>query len=83
MRASPPIASETGVVGDVWTPSAGIPNETAPNFTMTDSGQTIPSWEQRWIVVNIEAAVGPANFYERITDGVRAWQAAGNRQKDS
>jgi sulfate permease, SulP family len=22
----------------------------------------------------IEAAVGPANFYERITDGVRAWQ---------
>jgi MFS superfamily sulfate permease-like transporter len=25
----------------------------------------------------IEAAVGPANFYERITDGVRAWQHAG------
>ena len=22
----------------------------------------------------IEAAVGPANFYERVTDGVRAWQ---------
>jgi MFS superfamily sulfate permease-like transporter len=22
----------------------------------------------------IEAAVGPPNFYERITDGVRAWQ---------
>ena len=26
----------------------------------------------------IEAAVGPANFYERITDGVRAWQHAGS-----
>jgi anti-anti-sigma regulatory factor len=22
----------------------------------------------------IEAVVGPANFYERVTDGVRAWQ---------
>jgi sulfate permease, SulP family len=22
----------------------------------------------------IEAAVGPANFYERVTDGVRVWQ---------
>ena len=22
----------------------------------------------------IEAAVGSANFYERVTDGVRAWQ---------
>jgi len=22
----------------------------------------------------IEAIVGPANFYERVTDGVRAWQ---------
>jgi len=26
----------------------------------------------------IEAAVGPANFHERVTDGVRAWQAAGD-----
>ena len=26
----------------------------------------------------VEAAVGPANFHERITDGVRAWQAAGD-----
>jgi high affinity sulfate transporter 1 len=26
----------------------------------------------------IEAAVGSANFYERITDGVRAWQLHGN-----
>ena len=25
----------------------------------------------------LEAVVGPANFHERITDGVRAWQAAG------
>jgi MFS superfamily sulfate permease-like transporter len=24
----------------------------------------------------IEAAVGPANFYDRVTDGVRAWQKA-------
>jgi len=23
----------------------------------------------------VEAAVGPANFYERVTDGLRAWQA--------
>jgi sulfate permease, SulP family len=22
----------------------------------------------------IEAVVGPTNFYERVTDGVRAWQ---------
>lgn len=25
-------------------------------------------------LAGVEAAVGPANFYERITDGVRAWQ---------
>ena len=25
-------------------------------------------------LAGIEAAVGPANFYERVTDGVRAWQ---------
>jgi len=25
----------------------------------------------------VEAALGPANFHERVTDGVRAWQAAG------
>jgi len=31
----------------------------------------------------IEAAVGPANFYERITDGVRAWQAAGGSPRAS
>ena len=37
---------------------------------------------ERMRLGGIEAAVGPANFYERITDGVRAWQAGGNRQKD-
>jgi SulP family sulfate permease len=26
----------------------------------------------------IEAAVGSGNFYERTTDGVRAWQGPGN-----
>jgi MFS superfamily sulfate permease-like transporter len=26
----------------------------------------------------VEAAVGPTNFHERITDGVRAWRAAGD-----
>jgi len=25
-------------------------------------------------LAGIEAVVGPANFYERVTDGVRAWQ---------
>jgi MFS superfamily sulfate permease-like transporter len=25
-------------------------------------------------LAGVEAAVGPANFYERVTDGVRAWQ---------
>jgi high affinity sulfate transporter 1 len=35
---------------------------------------------ERMRLGGIEAAVGPANFYERITDGVRAWQAAGNPQ---
>ena len=29
----------------------------------------------RMRLAGIEAAVGPANFHERITDGVRAWQA--------
>jgi high affinity sulfate transporter 1 len=29
---------------------------------------------ERMRVVGIEAVVGPANFYERVTDGVRAWQ---------
>jgi MFS superfamily sulfate permease-like transporter len=37
---------------------------------------------ERMRLGGIEAAIGPANFYERITDGVRAWQAAGNPQKD-
>jgi hypothetical protein len=26
----------------------------------------------------IEAIVGPGNFYERTTDGVRAWQQQGS-----
>jgi high affinity sulfate transporter 1 len=29
---------------------------------------------ERLRVAGIEAVVGPANFYERVTDGVRAWQ---------
>jgi high affinity sulfate transporter 1 len=36
---------------------------------------------ERMRLGGIEAVVGPANFYERITDGVRAWQAAGNPSK--
>jgi high affinity sulfate transporter 1 len=28
-------------------------------------------------VAGVDAAVGPANFYERVTDGVRAWQGQG------
>ncbi|HEX4569822.1 MAG TPA: SulP family inorganic anion transporter [Dongiaceae bacterium] len=36
---------------------------------------------ERMRLGGIEAAVGPANFYERITDGVRAWQAAGGPSK--
>jgi sulfate permease, SulP family len=29
---------------------------------------------ERMRVGGIEAAVGPINFHERVTDGVRAWQ---------
>ena len=29
---------------------------------------------ERMRLGGVEAAVGPANFYERVTDGVRAWQ---------
>jgi len=29
---------------------------------------------ERMRLGGIEAAVGPANFHERVTDGVRAWQ---------
>ena len=29
---------------------------------------------ERMRLGGIEAAVGSANFYERVTDGVRAWQ---------
>jgi MFS superfamily sulfate permease-like transporter len=29
---------------------------------------------ERMRLGGIEAAVDPANFYERVTDGVRAWQ---------
>ncbi|HEX7200863.1 MAG TPA: SulP family inorganic anion transporter, partial [Dongiaceae bacterium] len=36
---------------------------------------------ERMRLGGIEAAVGPANFYERITDGVRAWQAMGDLAK--
>ena len=35
---------------------------------------------ERLRLAGIEAAVGPANFYERVTDGVRAWQ--GQEQVD-
>jgi MFS superfamily sulfate permease-like transporter len=31
----------------------------------------------------VEAAVGPANFYERLTDGVRAWQNAYNQAREA
>jgi SulP family sulfate permease len=34
-------------------------------------------------LVGIEAAVGPENFYERVTDGVRAWQRSGSKHKAS
>ena len=30
---------------------------------------------ERMRLGGIEAAVGPSNFYERVTDGVRAWEA--------
>src|SRR5215467_992598 len=30
---------------------------------------------ERMRLGGVEAVVGPANFYERVTDGVRAWQA--------
>jgi hypothetical protein len=29
-------------------------------------------------LAGIEAIVGPENFLERVTDGVRAWQQRGN-----
>jgi SulP family sulfate permease len=32
--------------------------------------------ERMWLT-GIEAAVGSANFYERVTDGVRDWQRRG------
>lgn len=31
-------------------------------------------------LAGIEAAVGPANFYDRVTDGVRAWQLTSDRK---
>jgi sulfate permease, SulP family len=31
-------------------------------------------------LAGIEAAVGPANFYDRVTDGVRAWQRTSDRK---
>jgi sulfate permease, SulP family len=31
---------------------------------------------ERMRLCGVEAAVGPANFHERVTDGVQAWQAA-------
>jgi MFS superfamily sulfate permease-like transporter len=34
---------------------------------------------ERMRLGGIEAVIGPANFYERVTDGVRAWQG---REKD-
>ena len=43
---------------------------------------------ERMRLGGIEAAVGPANFYERVTDGVRAWQqqerlSAGSAGRDA
>jgi MFS superfamily sulfate permease-like transporter len=38
---------------------------------------------ERMRLGGIEAAVGPANFYERITDGVRAWQGTGGPPRTS
>src|SRR5215470_15864269 len=35
---------------------------------------------ERLRLAGVEAAIGPANFYERVTDGVRAWQ--GHEQVD-
>ena len=32
---------------------------------------------ERLRLAGVELAVGPANFYERVTDGVRAWQGRG------
>jgi MFS superfamily sulfate permease-like transporter len=32
---------------------------------------------ERMRLGGVEAAVGPGNFHERVTDGVRAWQATG------
>jgi MFS superfamily sulfate permease-like transporter len=34
------------------------------------------SVRERIMLVGVEAAVGPSNFHERITDGVRVWQRA-------
>lgn len=31
----------------------------------------------------VEVAVGPANFHERVTDGVRAWQRSGRADDGS
>jgi len=35
---------------------------------------------ERMRLGGIEAVVGPANFYERVTDGVRAWQQQEKRE---
>lgn len=35
---------------------------------------------ERMRLTGIEAAVGPTHFHERVTDGVRAWQQAQERQ---
>jgi SulP family sulfate permease len=35
---------------------------------------------ERMRLAGIEAVVGPTNFYERVTDGVRAWQQAQDQQ---
>jgi high affinity sulfate transporter 1 len=34
---------------------------------------------ERMRLTGVEAAVGPENFYERVTDGVRAWQRKGGK----
>jgi sulfate permease, SulP family len=36
---------------------------------------------ERLTLAGVEAVVGPANFYERVTDGVRAWQ--GQEKRDA
>jgi sulfate permease, SulP family len=38
---------------------------------------------ERMRLEGVEAAVGPENFHERVTDGVRAWQRKGSKHDAS